>query len=212
MTRKGLIVSALLLAAATPASAQKVELTPFLGWAFGGTFKNVNVPSGTGVNRLDIANSPDYGLIVDFTLAPQIQIELLGQWQRSRLKTHDNVTGGDRDIIDPLTVAYYHVGIVFQTPRSELKKPQGFFAITGGASNFSGEGAESETRFSMGGAIGGKWFMSERLGVRLQSRIMVSYFASTSELFCDPGGICYQIPANSFLPQLDISAGLIVAF
>lgn len=212
MTRRLLIVSALLLTAAAPASAQKVEFTPFLGWAFGGTFKNVNVPSGTGVNRLDIANSPDYGLIIDFSLMPQLQIELLGQWQNSRLKTHDNVTGGDRDVIDPLNVAYYHIGVVFQMPRKELKKPQGFVAITGGISRFSSDSTESATRFSMGGAFGGKWFFSERIGARLQSRVMVSYFPSTSQLFCDPGGLCYQIPANSFLPQIDISAGVIVAF
>ncbi len=212
MTRRLLIASALLLAAVAPASAQKVELTPFLGWAFGGTFKNVNVPDGSGVNRLDIANSLDYGLIVDFAIAPQLQIELLGQWQNSRLKTQDNVTGGDRDIIDPLNVAYYHLGAVFQSARKQQGKPQGFMAITGGVAHFSSDGNESETRFSFGGALGGKWFFNERFGARLQSRLMVTYFPSTSDLFCDPGGLCYQIPANSFLPQIDLSAGLIVAF
>lgn len=213
MTRRLLVACALLLAAAAPASAQKVELTPFLGWAFGGTFKNVNVPDGTGVNRLDIANSLDFGLVVDFAILPQLQIELLGQWQSSRLKTYDSVTGGDRSVIDPLTVAYYHVGAVFQAARKELKKPQGFLAITGGLSHFSTDDAESESRFSFGGALGAKWFFSDRFGARLQSRLLITYFPSTSGLFCNPSGVdCYQIPANTFLPQVDISAGAIVAF
>ena len=180
MRRRLTIGCALLLAsaAAPPAAAQTVELTPFLGWAFGGTFKNVNVPDGSGVNRLDIANSLDYGLVVDFAIMPQLQIELLGQWQSSRLKTFDNVTGGDRSILDPLTVAYYHVGAVFHSARKEPGKPQGFVAITGGVSHFSTDDTESEARFSFGTALGGKWFFNQRFGARLQSRLMITYFPS----------------------------------
>ena len=213
MTGKTLMAITLsLLAAPTGALAQKIELVPFLGWQFGGTFNNINVPSGAGVNKLDIANSPDYGLVADIALMPQLQIELLYSRQQSRLKTDDQVTGGEITILDNLAVNYFHAGFVFQQPGNGFRKPQGFVAITGGVTRFTADAVQSATRASFGGAIGAKSFFSEHFGARLQSRLMITYFPDTSELFCSPSGLCYQIPTDTFLPQIDISAGLIVAF
>ena len=212
MIRRTLFVCALLLAASSTASAQIVEFTPFLGWNFGGTFKNVNVPEGAGVNNLDIANSLNFGLVTDIAIMPQLQIELLLEWQSTNLQAWNAVTGQNEPVIDPLLVAYYHAGVLFQQARKEIKKAHGFLAITGGVTNFSSDDAQSETRFSFGAAGGAKWFFNERFGARLQSRLMITYFPSTSDLFCSDAGICYQIPANTFLPQIDISGGVIIAF
>ncbi len=212
MFRKFLIVGALLVTASSTSLAQTIEFTPFLGWNFGGTFKNVNVPEGAGVNNLDIANSLNFGLVADIAIMPQLGIELLAEWQPTKLQAWDPVVGSNQPIIDPLTVAYYHAGVLFQQARKEAKKANGFLAITGGITNFSAEGAESETRFSFGAALGGKWYYNERFGARLQSRLMITYFPSTSDLFCSDAGICYQIPANTFLPQIDISGGVVIAF
>jgi hypothetical protein len=206
------MTGALLVSISSAASAQTVEFAPFLGWNFGGTFKNVNVPEGAGVNNLDVANSIVFGLVADIPITPQLQIELLAEWQPTHLQAWDPVVGSNQPVIDPLTVAYYHAGVLFQQARKEVKKPHGFLSITGGITNFSGDGADSETRFSFGASFGGKWYFNERFGARLGSRLMITYFPSTSELFCGEGSVCYQIPANTFLPQIDLTGGVIIAF
>jgi hypothetical protein len=211
MTRTVLVTLALLpLAAPAQAQQRRFELTPFIGWRFGGGLSNVNNPNAPSVQGLDVNNSWDYGLILDIAINRMVAVELL--FDRQNATVAQDVPGARQDLFDT-KIDYYQAGLQFQVPDRQLKKPQGYLSITMGATNFIPDGdASSELRYSFGGALGAKVFFNDRFGVNVYTRYVGTYFNSTTDLFCAESGQCFQLPANTILHQLNIAGGAIIAF
>ncbi len=83
-------------------------------------------------------------------------------------------------------------------------------AATLGAAHLNpGGDFESRWRFSGGLAVGAKVFFSERIGIRLQSRLMGTLIDNV-DIFCDEFG-CFA-GGGVYMVQIDFSGGLIIAF
>ena len=67
---------------------------------------------------------------------------------------------------------------------------------------------ESRLRFSGGLAIGTKYFISESIGLRLQSRLMGTVI-NNADVLCDVFG-CF-VAGGTYMVQIDFSGGLIIA-
>ena len=77
--------------------------------------------------------------------------------------------------------------------------------------NPAGLGSEDKFSFSLGGGV--KYFLGERVGLRLQLRWTPTYVNSTSEgVFCNPFGFCYVVQDAHYVNQTEASAGLIIKF
>src|SRR6476646_9515996 len=82
----------LLLSSVPSASAQKVEITPFVGGQING---GVDL-STTLFNRIDVKNSLNYGLAVDYLLAEHYGLEF--QWNHSHSATNAQPRSGGAGI------------------------------------------------------------------------------------------------------------------
>lgn len=183
------------------AVAQQVEITPLVGYQFGGKF---TVQRGT----LNIKDELNYGVILDITVRPNTQVELSYSRQDTRVEFRG--IGFENANIDA-TVEYWQIGGLVEYPKDRVR-PFGLFTL--GATHFNPKkgGVSSVWRFS--GTIGGgiKVFLSPNIGLRLQGRLLLPYISGGSSIFCGLPGGCYVTLGGNVLLQADVTAGLILAF
>ena len=111
-----LVISMVLAFTVAPlANAQKVELTPQIGYQWGGGLTDYY----TGKDY-DFDDSESYGITLDYTvgLMGDTQVEL--SWNRQ--DTAMEVTGFERDTFD-LTIDYWQVGGLKQWNEDEPLRP-----------------------------------------------------------------------------------------
>ena len=214
--RLGFVTLATLLVLGMPvaawAQATQFEITPFLGFRFGGGFKagTVNQPTLPALQDLKIKEGFNYGLIVDITLVEGLQLEFWGERQNTTLEIKD---GGAADTLGALDLNLYyaHAGVLWEVNRSYERPLRPIVGLTLGVTvmNPKDVGRSTETRFSIGLVGGVKYFPGDAIGFRLQTRIVGTYLADNNSIFCVDQS-CYTIPETAYMVQLDISGGVII--
>lgn len=201
-------VSALLILT-TPAWAQhRAEVTPFVGYVFG---NSVN----TGIGKVGIAGDMNYGVIVDVNVRPGGQLELSYARQDTRF-TLEPFTGVKRDLTD-VAVNYFQIGGLGYVDQGQA---QPFAAFTLGATwydpkeNSITDGdrviqINDEWRFSMILALGAKYFVGERIGLRVQGRLYATFLDSGGGVFCGFGGCSLGLFGTGVI-QGDFSGGVTI--
>ena len=113
-------VTALLLGA-EPARAQNVELTPFIGYQFGGELR---VRDGD----LRLQDDINYGLVLDVALNRNGLLEVSYTRQDTRIEYRE-FNAGTRPIYD-VSVNYWQIGGVYEFEPAATARP--FLSLTGG--------------------------------------------------------------------------------
>jgi len=192
-----------LLAGATAAHAENVQISPFAGYQFGGSFV---VPStGQGVS---IDSSLSYGGTIDFKLSPSWRGELLYSRQSTTLSSvaGGSFLGGGF----PMTIERYMGGFVEETGEG---KARWFGALLAGATRFVPglSGSSSDTRFAASFGLGLKYFMTRNVGLRFEGTAYFTLVESNGTLACT-NGTCLLGFSGSHIWQGDVTGGLIFAF
>jgi hypothetical protein len=202
-----MIVSFLLLDAGTLMAQARFEVTPYIGYQFSGS-----VPYTRG--KFDIKDSENYGLVVDVPLPFRdgVELELLYLRMDTKLK-YDEYSYGvitNSETFD-MIVEYYQIGgvNVIDLPGSNVKP---FGALTLGASRFNPNGTTQgdEWFFSATLGAGVKIIPSERIGIRLQGRLLLPFQWGSGGLWCGTGGCSVGVGTTSVFIQGDFTAGLII--
>ncbi len=194
---------------AVPATAQthKVELTPFVGYMFGG---EVNVWNGS----MSVKDDMNYGLVLNFVLNRQGEL----QASYTRMDTelvYDEWKVGKRPIYTT-SVNVWQFGGQYRFNPTATVRP--FFSGTLGFTHYSvGDQLDadapqmsSETFFSMVFGGGVKIFPSERIGIRLAGHLYSTILSSGSGFWCGTGGCGVGLSGWGFW-QGDVQAGLTFA-
>jgi hypothetical protein len=198
-----------LTASAVPATAQthKVELTPFVGYMFGG---EVNVPNGS----LSTKDDMNYGVVLDFSLNRQAQLEASYTRMDTQLQ-FDEYRVGKRPIYG-VSVNYWQFGGLYRfnptaTVRPFLSGTLGFtYYGVGDRLDDEAPLLSSETFFSMVLGGGVKIFPSQRIGIRLAGHLYSTILSSGSGFWCGTGG-CGVGLSGWGVWQGDVQAGLTIA-
>ncbi len=198
-----------LTGSAVPATAQthKVELTPFVGYMFGG---EVNVWNGS----MSVKDDMNYGLVLNFVLNRQGEL----QASYTRMDTelvYDEWKVGKRPIYTT-SVNVWQFGGQYRFNPTATVRP--FFSGTLGFTHYSvGDQLDadapqmsSETFFSMVFGGGVKIFPSERIGIRLAGHLYSTILSSGSGFWCGTGGCGVGLSGWGFW-QGDVQAGLTFA-
>ena len=191
-----------------PGPAYRVELTPTVGFRFGGTLDGQQ--NDLFDTDLEVANGAAYGVTLDIPLSPRTQLELLASRQPTELRFSRDLFGDATDVAD-LDVSYYQLGLLWQWGDRRVSP---FFVVGAGVATLSPDlpGASSESRFSASIGGGVKLFLAPNLGLRFEGRGFVSDFAGGDRRRsgrCDSwNDDCY---GNDF-SQGQASIGLILAF
>ena len=188
-----LATAALLVPSA--ADAGEFEITPFIGYQFGGSL-DVNFEGSR--HSVSINDDVNYGLMLNLGLSDAMQLELLYNTQDTSADAREFNNSLD------ITIDYWQLSVLWDfDPYDDDFSPYVVFGL--GGTWMRPDGYSSVSKFS--GNIGGgiKYFFSDRVGVRLEGRLYGTYI-NTQTTWCDPF-YCYGT-AND-LWQFDVAAGLI---
>ncbi len=181
-----------------------IEIAPFVGYQVGGQ-------AGSFQGRLDIRGGLAYGIAFDIRVRPDATIELVYNRQETDLDIQDN-----RPLIPErsrigLAVEYFHFG---GTVEFGQKRMRPYFAMTIGASRFDPkvEQAGDEWRFSVAFGGGFKYYVSDRLALRVDARVYPTFLSTNGGFFCSLPGGCLVSITGDFLVQANATAGLAFAF
>lgn len=193
---------AMLLALPPAAPAQAVEVAPFTGHRYGGYFKDANTAT-----EFEVADASAYGLLFDFDLEPDKQIEVFLSRQDTHLATTGIFTGNP---LFDLAIDYYHIGGLYMLPGSERMRPflSGTFGLTRMIPKRSDLSTEHRLSLSLGG--GAKFFLTRSLGIRFDIRGIYTMMDADAAVFCS-GGCSIRVRSNGFL-QTEAGAALMLRF
>ena len=157
---------ALLFAATLPAAEEpKFELGVFAGGYFGSrTFLDPRTD-------IRIGKGPAYGFRWAYDVNRTFAVELSFAHASANLTAFDPRTGTALGPVAPIDVNSYDLDAVFPLGRGRLRA---YFALGGGAMTLHpfvpGVAGSAGTRFSANIALGAKYFVTDRLGVRVEGR------------------------------------------
>jgi len=209
---KLILVSIMILLFTSGVYAQKFEITPYGGYFFAG---KLTVKRGD----LNVKNGGNYGVVLGLNIQPQLGIEFTYNRLETRLVLKDWRTNVSTDLFD-MSVNYFHLGAVY-----EAKKIEGgilFTTFSLGATLFApavnslvdpDDGTtimiEDDWRFSIGLGGGIKKYISDKIGLRLQIRLLMPIYWASGGLWFGTGGTGLGISAGTALMQGDATVGLI---
>lgn len=184
--------------------SQSAEITPFAGYQFGGT---MNFYEG----QLKGEGGLNYGVVIDIPLRDIMFAELYWSQMQESYRW-DSYTYGIDVLNYDINTNYFQVGAGKQDFLGSSDKVMGFGSMTMGAVWFDpkDETVQDTWRFSMTLGGGLKVFFSERVGIRLQGRMLLPMYWGGSSFYYGMGGGGVTVSSYSCLIQGDFTGGLII--
>jgi len=190
----------LLFLAVENADSQKIELSPFIGYETGGRLVSSN-------GYLYVGNGMDFGASFNYTYKPGREIELSYSHMKSDLDADD---GYNRVSVCDLNVDYYSIGLLREFSQNKKTVPYGLLAA--GLVNYLPQsGAYSNEKlvhFSFSGGV--KIYPSDRIGFRLQGRLLIPIWTDGSYFTGDPSGTPVTVTTRPGAVQCDFTAAVIL--
>ena len=186
------------------ALAGDYEITPLAGYTVGGQFDSTDSDE-----TYDLAEKANFGVILgmrDRSRADDAFYEFLYSRQDTDFATDDATLSGDsRFNVD---ISYFHLGGRYGKTGGQVNP---FVAAGIGATHFSPEQGDDETRFSF--SLGGGLLvpLGENFSFRLEGRGFGTLFNSRGELFCVNGRCSLRVDSDLFW-QFSGFAGLTLSF
>lgn len=212
-TRIAWIVLAGSLAGAAAASAQlrsgTVEINPFAGYLFGGSFAG-DRDFRDNFNRahLDVDDDVTYGGRVGYNLTSLLEFE--AQYSRTdtqfvlRQRHFDDLPLGN------LRIDYF---LAYATINFGHRRVVPYFTIGAGGANLvpnvQDTRSTAEVRFTTSAGGGIKVFLTPHFGIRLDGRAYSTWLGDHSHVFCDSQGACVN---QNWLTNGEGTGGFIIAF
>ena len=196
------LILLLTLVPAVSSDARAVEVAPFIGHRYGGSFQDANTLSG-----FELADANSFGLLLDFDTEPDKQIEVFLSRQDTQLTTAGTFTGNP---LFKLSIDYYHIGGLYLLPAEGLMHP--FVSGTMGLTRMVPKRADltTENRLSLSLGGGAKFYFSRSVGVRFDVRAIYTMLNADTAVFCS-GGCTIMVRGNGFV-QMEAGATLLMRF
>lgn len=181
------------------------EITPLVGYRFGGDFKATTDEADIST-KIKLIENASYGFLFAWDYDRKRQGELLVSHYTSQLsQTADLVTSNNH-----LAITYAHIG--GNVPIADGVVP---LFVTGGLglTHFSPEDKQlsNETRFSLNIGLVTKIYISESVSLRLGGRVYATFFNSDSQIFCNTENCAISISSDLWI-QSEVNAGITFAF
>jgi len=185
---------------------QGLEVTPFIGGRFGGTFDIQ--PAGAAETRASLNDSVSYGVAAGIRFDDFSLIEF--RWTRARSSLElENVP----PVVNPLgirvadvTLNQFHGDFTREFPLDEVNGVRPFVMASVGATHLGSENT-GFTRFSFGIGTGLKIAVTPKIGVRVEAQWLPIWVQpEVSSFACGFGG-CIAVLSGRLTQQFQVSAG-----
>jgi opacity protein-like surface antigen len=201
------LLAALLAGPAARADGVRFEVTPFGGYRFGGDFDYVD-PETEELKSADLESGGSWGIDLGLYRDQTSFYELLYSTQEISFDSGD----AELDGVD-VSTEYYHVGGTAFFPAEQWLVP--YLSFTVGATEFSAEGFDSDTKFSMSLGGGLRLPFTDNFGATVGVRGYLTFVDSDSDFFCAGGGgeaACLVRSSGSTFFQGEATLGLTLRF
>jgi hypothetical protein len=194
------IVFAILLVSGTEVKAQKVELSPFIGYETG-----ANIYSSYG--DLHIGDGMDWGGSLDVGMGGGRYGEFSYSHMASTLDLESGITN---ERLCDLAIDYYSLGVLQEIKPDAKATPYGLFTL--GVVNYrptSGDiSSENKMHISLAGGV--KIKASEKVGLRLQARLLMPLYYAGTYFTAGTGGAGVSMGGGIKGVQGDFTAALVI--
>lgn len=191
------ILAVIVLASITSVFAQGVEITPLYGYSISGKVDNYN-------RYYNVGDDMSFGGILS------VEIEDMSFVELSYLRTNtDVVTNRLLDGTFDLAVEHYQVGFLREFSEGQVVP---FAKVMLGTTRYAqtSKGSGRYWLFSTGFGVGAKMFLSDRIGLRLHTNLMLPLQFGGGGFFCGTGGCSSNIYFNVPLVHWELGGGLII--
>jgi hypothetical protein len=196
---KPLLTLMLIVVAASPAWAQRIEIAPLVGLTTDGAIDQ----RAPGVQELKIEDGFTWGGRVTWFLSTRIGLEVL--WSYRDTDFSMTTATGEADLFS-MTVNQYLGNIVYRFGGEDASwRPFIFGGV--GATSFDAPDLEGETKASWNAGGGLTWFLQRHLGLTMQARYKPTVLGGSSSDICTPFGFC-----QGRLTAFDVAGGAVVRF
>jgi len=206
-----LLAFALLVIAPAAARGQTVEITPVVGYRFGGSFTAGTSTGPQGdFGTYEVDDAASFGVQLGFRVSRDGEIELLYSRQDTRVATGSLFTG--TPVFD-LVLESWHAGgnYLFKEEDARVRPYIGMgLGITRLLPGPAGLG--EETRFSASFAAGAKVWLGRHIGLRFEARGFFTFLGGSRETFCHTAEGCLIHAEGSDISQGEARAGVVLRF
>ena len=191
-------VMAIALALSQAINAQKVEITPQYGYQVGAKY---NYYGG----YVKLKSSDQYGLTFGINATDDITVEFMWAQQNSDISIKDFQFYPRETALTDVVVNHYQIGAIHMFGYSEARP---FIGLSAGWSTFNPDIDlyDGTTTFTLGISGGLKYFFTDRIGIRIQSQLLMP--VSWGGVYIGSGG--GGVSAGGSILQLNFSGGLII--
>lgn len=201
-----IIISSALFFAMVTVSIAQIEIN-----AYGGYVPSSKTAYSYNGYRLRIDGGANFGVALSKVLPSGIAVELGYSHFQSILKQD----GGIIDVVNPqdITVEYYQLGALKPLMEGDTFIPYGLFSL--GASRFAPkEALQDYWRFAINVGLGMKYFFTDKVGIRLQARVLMPLYFQGAGFGCSIGtggsGCGTGIGMGSEILQADFTGGIVL--
>jgi hypothetical protein len=199
------IVLAFMIVTVDTANSQKIELSPFIGYETGAIIH-------TSLGDLHIGDGMDFGGSINVGMGGGRYVEL----SYSHLATYLNLENGiTTERLCDLATDYYSIGALQEIMPDEKVTPYGLFTLgwvnyrpsnpTNIANDYSNE---NKMHVSLAGGI--KVNASEKIGIRLQARLLMPLYMNGMYFSAGTGGAGYGVSGGVYGVQGDFTLALVL--
>jgi hypothetical protein len=162
-----------------------------------------------------VDNNANYGIIVDIPIERLMAIEIYWSHMNSTGHWDPYATGITSSSYD-MGIDYFQIGAMKQADlgTGDLK---GFGTLTLGAVYFNIKDPEVTDVWRFAATLGGglKYYISDRIGLRVQGRLLMPMYWGSAGFYCGigtGGSSCGAgVSSTTFLVQGDIIGGLVIS-
>jgi hypothetical protein len=185
----------------------KVELTPFGGYMLGGSVKFYE-------GKFKIDDNACYGgmLAVQVSSGDYIELSYTGMNSQGEWRPYSDYSFDHPDTVVDMAVNHFQIGSVNELHLdNEAVRPYGTLTLGTTWLNVQEENSNDEWLFSVAAGLGLKYFFNERIGIRLQARLILPVVYNGGGFYIGSGGSGMYVSSTAPIVQGDFTGGLIIA-
>ena len=181
----------------------QVEIFGFGGYEIS---SDVNVSEGEVI----VQSNPNYGAAISFETERNVQAELI--WIGQQTTMDFKRTNGITEPLFDIGIHYFQFGVIYEFRQVSVQKVFPFMSFSLGTTLFTPTNGEysDEWLFSITFGGGGKFYISNNVGLRLQARLLLPLNFSGGGMWCGPSGCGVAVGTWTSFLQADLTGGIFV--
>lgn len=187
--------------AASPASAQRVEIVPLTMAALTSAAKIEN--KTLGIYQLEIDGGFTYGAQFAYLISTHTAVEAWWTWQDTGMKLGTPTSAA---ILYYMDVSQIDTNFVYTLgPVTQRLRPYVFGGV--GVTSMTAAGMDTDSAFAWNVGAGVKYFPYRHIGVRFDARYKPAQLNTSSAAYCAPHSFC-----QTSLRPFQIGTGMVLRF